>query len=214
MPKHVVFLGPPACGKGTQARFLVEKFSYKYISTGDLIRAEMKSLSKESSEIKETIHTGRLINSDIVNSLVQKCIEKNDKMSVLFDGYPRTIDQALFIDGVLKSRNEKIDSVFCFEINYDELIERVLNRFSCSGCGFVYNVVTNTTKIEGVCDFCGGKDFIRRGDDSEMVLKNRIESYVAETEPLKAFYKKQNLLKIVDARESISAVREQILNRL
>lgn len=209
---HVVFLGPPACGKGTQSKLLVKKKGFRHLSTGDLIRSECNSGSECGEKIKSTINTGKLVDSNVVNTLVQKSIENSIGISVLFDGYPRTVDQAIFIDGILEKKGEKIGQVFYFDVDQDELLSRILNRFSCGDCGAVYNSVTNTTRVDGVCDFCGGKNFIRRNDDTESVLKDRILSYYAETEPLKVFYQQRDILTVVDAKLPVELVTEQILN--
>ncbi len=211
---HLVFLGPPACGKGTQSSVLVEKFGYKHLSTGDLIRAEIAGNTPIGEELKSTINTGKLVDSKIVNQLVQKYIEKHEGMGVLFDGYPRTIDQALFIDGLLEKNNTKIKQVFYFDIEPKELMKRILNRVSCKKCGAVYNLVTNPTKVEEVCDSCGGTNLVRRADDNEVVLANRIDSYFTETKPLKEFYQQRSLLIVVDAKLPVHKVTEEIVNAL
>ena len=211
---HVVFLGPPACGKGTQSSFLVEKFGYKHLSTGDLIRSEIDQATPLGEELKNTINTGNLVDSKIVNELIEKYVEKCSAIGVLFDGYPRTIDQALFIDGLLEKNDMKIKQVFYFDVEPDELMKRILNRVSCKQCGAVYNLITNPTKVEGVCDSCGSTEIVRRADDNEVVLANRINSYFTETKPLKDFYQQRNLLTVVNAKLPVHKVTEQIVNAL
>jgi adenylate kinase len=211
---HVVFLGPPACGKGTQSSALVERFGYQHLSTGDLIRSEIAKATNTGEELKSTINTGKLVDNKIVNELVQKYVEKHTGIGVLFDGYPRTIDQALFVDGLLKEHGTKIKRVFYFDIEPDELMKRILNRVSCASCGEVYNLVTNPTKVEGVCDSCGSTNLVRRADDNEAVLANRISSYFTETKPLKDFYQQRGLLTVVDATLPVHKVTEEIVNAL
>lgn len=211
---QVIFLGPPACGKGTQSSALVEKFGYKHLSTGDLIRAEIASGTPIGEDLKSTINTGKLVDSKIVNQLVQKYVEKHTGISVLFDGYPRTIDQALFVDGLLEKNDMKIKQVFYFDIEPSELMKRILNRVSCKECGAVYNLVTNPTKVEGVCDSCGSANLVRRADDNEAVLANRINAYFTETKPLKDLYLQRGLLTVVDAKLPVHKVTEEIVNAL
>lgn len=211
---QVIFLGPPACGKGTQSSVLVEKFGYKHLSTGDLIRSEIANATAIGNDLKNTINTGNLVDSKIVNQLVEKYVEMHTGISVLFDGYPRTIDQALFVDGLLEKHSMKIKRVFYFDIEPNELMKRILNRVSCAECGAVYNLSTNPTKVEGVCDSCGGTNLVRRADDNEAILANRINSYFTETKPLKDLYLQRGLLTVVDAKLPVHKVTEQIVNAL
>ncbi len=211
---HLVFLGPPACGKGTQSAILVQKYGYYHLSTGDLLRKEIATGSELGKKIKETIEQGILGSSKIVNELLKKDIENHRQMSILFDGYPRKIDQAIFLDSVLEKNEGAVKRVFYFDIDADELLQRVLSRVTCSACGAVYNLQTNPPKEDGVCDSCGGHDLARRGDDTEKVLKNRIQSFFEETAPLKDFYQERGILTVVNARASLDEVTQQIINVL
>ncbi len=211
---HLVFLGPPACGKGTQSAILVQKYDYYHLSTGDLLRQEIATGSELGQALKQTIEQGVLGSSEIVNQLLKKDIENHRQMSILFDGYPRKMDQAIFLDSVLKENKGALKRVFYFDINADELLQRVLNRVTCNACGAVYNLQTNPPKEDGVCDNCGGRDLVRRGDDTEEVLKSRIQSFYEETAPLKDFYQERGILTVVNARASLDEVTKQIINVL
>lgn len=211
---HLVFLGPPACGKGTQSAILVEKYGYYHLSTGDLIRKEIAIGSVLGQELKKNIEKGILASSEIVNKLLKKDIENHRQMSILFDGYPRKMDQAVFLDSVLEENKGALKRVIYFDIDADELLQRVLSRVTCNACRAVYNLQTNPPKEEGICDSCGGHDLVRRGDDTEEVLKKRIQSFYEETTPLKDFYQKRGILTVVNARASLDEVTQQIVNVL
>lgn len=211
---HLVFLGPPACGKGTQSAILVERYGYYHLSTGDLLRKEIATGSNLGQQLKKNIEKGILGSSEIVNELLKKDIENHRQMSILFDGYPRKIDQAIFLDSVLEENKDALKRVIYFDIDANELLQRVLSRITCGACGAVYNLQTNPPKEDGVCDSCGGHDLVRRGDDTEEVLKKRIQSFYEETAPLKDFYQKRGILTVVNARASLDEVTQQIVNVL
>ncbi len=211
---HVVFLGPPACGKGTQAELLVKKYGFHHLSTGDLLRKESASGSELGNQLKVTLEKGALAPTELVNKAIKKDIEKYSGNSILFDGYPRKIDQALFLDQILAETNGKIEKVFYFDIEAEELLQRILNRITCKDCGAVYNLQTNPPKKEGVCDSCASTNLIKRNDDNEAILKNRFKYFLEETSVLKDFYQKRGILTVLDARASLEKVTEQIVNAL
>jgi len=211
---HLVFLGPPACGKGTQSAILVQKYGYYHLSTGDLMRTEVATGSELGKTIKLNIEKGVLAASEIVNELLKKDVENHKQMCILFDGYPRKIDQAKFLDSVLEKNKGTLKSVFYFDIDAEELFQRILSRVTCKACGAVYNLRTNPPKEDGVCDSCGSHELVRRGDDNEEILKNRIQSFFEETAPLKEFYQKREILTVINAREPVEIVTEQIINAL
>ncbi len=211
---HLIFLGPPACGKGTQSAILVQKYGYYHLSTGDLVRKEVATKSELGCKLKMCIEKGALGASEIVNELLKKDVENHKQMSILFDGYPRKLDQAEFLDSVVELSDGVLKRVFYFDIDADELYKRILGRVTCNDCGAVYNLQTKPPKEEGVCDSCGGCRLTRRGDDNEEILKNRIQSFFEETAPLKDFYLKRGILTVVNARAPVEVVTEQIVNAL
>lgn len=211
---HLVFLGPPACGKGTQSAILKKEYGYYHLSTGDLIRNEIEAGTESGCKLKACIEEGQLGASEIVNELLKKDVEKHRQMSILFDGYPRKLDQAKFLDSVLQDNDGVLKRVFCFDIEADELYKRILGRVTCNNCGVVYNLQTNPPREEGICDNCGSHQLIRRKDDNESVLKNRIQSFFEETAPLRDFYQKRGILSVIDARAPVEVVTKQIINAL
>ena len=211
---HVVFLGPPACGKGTQSDILVKKYGFHHLSTGDLLRKECQSGSDLGNKLKATLENGALAPTELVNQAIKKDIEKYSKTSILFDGYPRKEDQALFLDKIIAETNGKIKRVFYFDIGENELLQRILNRITCKDCGAVYNLQTNPPKKDGVCDNCVGTTFVRRDDDSEAILKNRLRYFFEETALLKDFYQERGILTVINARAPVEEVTEQIVSAL
>lgn len=211
---HVVFLGPPACGKGTQSDVLVKKYGFHHLSTGDLLRKEAESGSDLGDKLKITLEKGELASTELVNQVIKKDIEKYSKTSILFDGYPRKVDQAIFLDEIIAATGDKIKKVFYFDIEENELLQRILNRITCKDCGAVYNLQTNPPKNEGVCDNCAGTNFVKRNDDNEAILKNRLKYFFEETALLKDFYQKRGILTVLDARAPVEKVTEQIISAL
>ena len=211
---HVVFLGPPACGKGTQSEILVKQYGYHHLSTGDLLRKESASGSDLGIQLKSAVEYGELASSELVNKVIKKDIEKYSKSSILFDGYPRKIDQGVFLDQIISETNCTIKRVFYFDLGVEDILKRIINRITCKDCGAVYNLHTNPTKEEGICNNCGGKSLMQRGDDNEAVLKNRFKYFLEETAPLKEFYQERGILTVIDAREPLEKVTTQIINAL
>lgn len=211
---HLIFLGPPACGKGTQSAILKKEYGYYHLSTGDLIRQEIASQTELGSKLKASMESGALGASEIVNKLLKKDVENHKQMGILFDGYPRKLDQVEFLDSVIHENNGVLKRVFYFDIDAEELYKRILGRVTCKDCGVVYNLQTNPPKNKGVCDSCAGRQLIRREDDRESVLKSRIQSFFEETAPLKDFYQGRGILTVIDARAPVEVVTTQIINAL
>jgi adenylate kinase len=211
---HVVLLGPPACGKGTQSEILVKKYGFHHLSTGDLLRKESASGSDLGNQLKAAVETGGLAPTELVNQLIKKDVEKYSENSILFDGYPRKIDQGVSLDQMLAETGSEINRVFYFDIDANELLQRILSRITCKDCGAVYNLQTNPPKKEGVCDSCGSTNLVKRSDDNEAILKNRFKYFLEETAPLKEFYQKRGILTVIDARAPLEKVTEQIVNAL
>ncbi len=211
---HVVFLGPPACGKGTQSAILVKKYGYHHLATGDLLRKEAASGSELGSQLKSAVERGILGPSELVNQVIKKDIEKYSKNSILFDGYPRKIDQGIFLDQVVAETDGKIKRVFYFDVDANQILQRILSRITCKDCGAVYNLQTTPPKKEGVCDDCAGNHLVQRSDDNEAILKNRFKYFLEETAPLKEFYQERGILTVIDARAPLEEVTTQIVNAL
>jgi adenylate kinase len=210
---YVLFLGPPGCGKGTQAQYLAEIKGFYHLSTGNLLRAEIEAQTELGKQMKDLYATGKLVDGELVLKMVQKVVASEGAKSILFDGFPRTVSQAIAFGGFLQSINKKFDCVFSFSLADDEILDRISGRMTCADCKTVYHIKTNPTKKEGVCNKCDGK-LVKRTDDSRESVKLRLDEYHRETEPLKEFYKKENVVYEIDANQPIEVVRKQVLDKI
>jgi adenylate kinase len=211
MKSHLIFIGAPGSGKGTQASKLVAEKSFKHISTGDLLRAEIAKQSALGLEVKKVMDAGQLVSDDLVIRLLQANIDLNASQYI-FDGYPRNIAQAQTLDKeVLKGSSSM--AVY-FEINMAKLVERLTNRRTCKDCGAIYNLISKQPKITGVCDQCGGTNLVQRADDKEDVITNRLKVFQDTVEPVLKYYQDLGRLMKVDAEQSPDVIYNQISSKV
>ncbi len=211
----VVFLGAPGSGKGTQAKDVAKEFDLVAISTGDLCRAEIAAKSDLGIKIKETVDKGLLVDDSWIITLLNEAIAKHDKArGFILDGFPRTLKQADMLDAELAEQNLKVDAVVELKIVPEILIERLTNRYQCKSCGATYNKLFKNPSAEGVCDYCGGTEFVTREDDREEVIRKRFIEYTELTAPLIPYYEEQNKLHIVSADKEPEQVYQEICNIL
>lgn len=213
---NVVLLGPPGCGKGTQAFYLAERFSLYKLSTGDLIRKEIDSNSARGNQMKQIVNAGGFTSDDIILGLIREKIETllSQEKGIIFDGVPRTLNQAKELDKILISKNSSLDSVIELKVTDNALIERILGRYTCAKCDEGYNDIYRNPQKEGVCDKCGSIEFKRRKDDTKEIIQNRLDVYRNETEPLLSYYDAKGILTSVDGLlpiEEVSQALEAIL---
>lgn len=206
----IIFIAPPAAGKGTQSNLLSNEFNIEHISTGDLLREEIKNGNKELQAI---IESGKLVNDELILSILAKKIDNLN--SYILDGFPRTINQAISLDELLKSKNEKIDYVIYLSVDKEIAKKRILGRVSCPKCGSVYNTMIEgmNSKEDMICDNCNSK-LLRRVDDTEETLSTRYDTYINETEPLIEYYKNKGVLYQIDSSRNTMAVYNDIKNVL
>jgi adenylate kinase len=184
----VVLLGPPGVGKGTQAVRLVDELAAVHVSTGDLLRAARREGTELGTLAQGFMDRGELVPDDLILDLVREHLAGIDATTdVMFDGFPRTTDQATGLDGVLEANGRKVDTVVLFEAPDDVLVKRLSGRRSCPDCGAVYNAYFSPPASEGVCDRCGAT-LVHRADDEPGTVKRRLEVYLDQTAPLIAFY--------------------------
>lgn len=207
----LILLGPPGAGKGTQAKFLQEKFHLAHLSTGEMLRALVASGSELGKKAQEIMSNGQLVSDDIMVDMIRDRIKQDDcKNGFILDGFPRTIAQAEALDGMLASEGKSLDHVIEIRVDDEEMVNRVAGRYACEKCGEGYHDSYKQPKVTGVCDVCGSKEFTRRKDDQPETVKRRLESYHAQTAPLLPYYKKGGVLKGVDGMADISEVTQQI----
>lgn len=208
---NIIFLGLPGSGKGTQADLLSKYLNIPSISTGELLRNEIKNKSDIGLVIKGKMDIGELVDDEIViNILKSNLIKEYCKNGFILDGFPRNLNQAIKLENMLDEINKKIDKVYNFIADEDVIMKRILGRYSCRNCNAIYNSFYNNTKIDGKCDRCGSKEFDKRLDDNEETIKNRIEVFNQSNFKIVEFYSKKNLIVSVDALKLVPLIFEEI----
>ena len=213
MKREMIFLGPPACGKGTQTNRLAEYFNLPHVDTGSLLRAEIKSESENGKIAKQYIDKGQLVPAELVGRIIAKRLaEKDCENGYVLDGYPRSLAQAKMLEEINKNVDKEAASfkAIYFDIDTQILIERIIYRESCPVCGEIYNKKFKPSKVAGKCDKCN-VDLKTRADDNEETAKLRFETYFNETAPLVKFYEDKGVLYKIDANGSIDEVWERLL---
>jgi adenylate kinase len=214
MKQELIFLGPPACGKGTQTDKLAKHLGFPHIDTGSLLRAEIAKATPDGIVAKSFIDKGQLVPPELVGSIIRNRLAEEDcKNGYVLDGYPRSLAQAEMLEKInLDVDKERADfKAIYFDINTEVLIERIVNRQSCSKCGEIYNKKFKPVKIENICDKCGA-ELKTRADDTEEVARARFDTYYRETAPLIEFYEKRGVLYKMDANGSIDEVWNRLIN--
>ena len=202
----IVMLGAPGAGKGTQAKMIVEKYQIPQISTGDIFRANIKNGTELGKKAKTYMDQGALVPDELVVDLVVDRLTKDDcKNGYVLDGFPRTIPQAEALTAALAANGEKLDYAIDVEVPDENIVNRMSGRRACVNCGGTYHIVFNPTKVEGICDACGGK-LILRDDDKPETVQHRLSVYHAQTQPLIDYYKSEGILKSVDGTKKMDEV--------
>ncbi len=208
---NIILLGPPGAGKGTQASRLEADRGMVQLSTGDMLRAAVKSGTPVGLQAKAVMEAGELVSDAIVSGIIGERLDQPDTAKgVIFDGYPRTAAQADQLDALLAERGRSLDKVIELEVDEDALVERIVGRFTCAKCGAGYHDEFKRTKVAGVCDVCGSTEFKRRPDDNEETVRTRMAEYRAKTEPIIPIYQKRGLLEHVDGMADIDLVGRAI----
>lgn len=212
--KEFIFLGPPACGKGTQTEKLAQYLNFPHVDTGSLLRAEIKNSTPDGIIAKSFIDKGNLVPAELVAKIIKNRLSQDDcKNGYILDGYPRSIEQADKLEIINDEINdgEKVDfRAIYFDIDTDILVERIVNRRSCPVCGEIYNLEFKPPKVEGHCDK-DGAELTQRKDDTRDVAQARFDTYFRETAPLIEYYKNKGVLKSIDANGTIDEVWERLL---
>ena len=206
---NIILFGPPGSGKGTQADKLVKEFKLIKISTGDLLRAEVKKESVLGQKIQLIIDKGLLVSDDVINKLIELALSnKSFSDRLIFDGYPRNLTQVKNLSDLLRKHNQKISHVISFKVNKDIITKRILGRQVCSKCDLTFNKFFNPPKKENYA--CNLEHLKTRSDDNEQTINNRFKTYNKETLPVIDYYKKQNLLHEIDGMKEIHEINEEI----
>ena len=206
---NIVLFGLPGAGKGTQANNLKNEFNLFKVSTGDLLREEIKRESALGKKIKSIIDQGHLVDDDTINNLIENILNKKSFYNrLIFDGYPRNLQQAKNFDILIKKNNQKISCVLNLKVQQDVIIKRILGRRVCSKCGLIFNsYFSPATNKKHQCD---PKYLQKRSDDNEEALTNRFKTYTNETFPILDYYKNQNLLYEIDGMGDIHTIYKEI----
>lgn len=211
---HILLMGPPGAGKGTQAAELVKAFNIPHISTGDMFRVAIKEGTELGKQAKACIDAGKLVPDELTVGIVRERLLKDDcQKGFILDGFPRTVEQADALNGILKEIGLTLTRVLNINVPASELIERAVGRRICKKCGATYHVKFNPPKQEGICDDCG-EALTQRADDTAETMKNRLSVYEASTKPLIDYYQKAGIYTEVDGRQAIDKVTKELIATL
>ncbi|WNY25553.1 adenylate kinase [Methanolapillus millepedarum] len=206
---NIILFGPPGAGKGTQAQKLSKEYNIPQISTGDILRANVKEGTPLGLAAKSYMDKGALVPDDVLIGIIKNRLIQDDcKGGFLLDGYPRTIPQAEALGKILKEINKPIECVINIIVPEKDLVERISGRWM-SACGASYHIQFNPPKKSGICDVCGDKLY-QRTDDTADAVTQRLKAYQSQTAPLVDFYKKEGVLKDIDGTKDIDVVFEEI----
>ncbi len=207
---NIILLGPPGAGKGTQARLLVDERNMTQLSTGDMLRAAIKSGSELGQKVAGIMAEGKLVTDEIVIDLIGEQLERGSEGGFIFDGFPRTLAQADALGALLEKHGESLAAVVEMRVDDDALVSRITARSTCGQCGEVYNDISKPIPADGKCSNCGGSEFKRRADDNEESLRTRLMEYYKLTAPLIGYYYAKGKLRPVNGLGEIAEVAGEI----
>ena len=206
---NIVIFGPPGAGKGTQSSFIVNKYNLYQLSTGELLRLEIKNKTQLGLEISSIMNSGQFVSDEIVSNLIEKFISNKEfKNRLIFDGYPRNKLQAENLYKILNKYNQKIHLVLKLSVSLDAIKKRITGRSVCSICGKIYNEFFNPAPINSFC--CASKFLQKRSDDTLDISVARYETYEKNIKPVIDFYKQHDLLQVVNGEASITEISDEI----
>lgn len=207
----MILVGPPGAGKGTQASRIEEFLSIGNLSTGALLRDAIASESEVGKKAKVLVEAGNFVPDDMMIELVAARIDEQDcKNGFILDGFPRTLAQAEALDELLEARGSKVGAVIEIKIADDIVVERITGRFSCQNCDEGYHKAYKLPAVDGICDICGGTEFVQRADDSEEKIRTRLSLFHEQTKPILPYYRDRGILRSVDGTKDLNDVTEQL----
>ena len=208
---YLIFLGPPGAGKGTYAQRVHEILHIPHVSTGDIFRDIAKKEDELSKRIREIMERGELVPDELVNEVVKRRLsEKDCENGFILDGYPRTVNQAIFLDEYLSTAGKRLTAAILFDVPEDVVVQRLTSRRVCPKCGRIYNLVSLPPQRDELCDDCGVK-LIQRDDDKEETVRHRYRVYLEKTKPVIDYYSKNSVLHVVDGTIGIENVVSKVL---
>jgi adenylate kinase len=211
---RLVLVGPPGAGKGTQAEFIADRFSIPKISTGDIFRANVSGGTELGKLAKQFMDAGDLVPDEVTIAMVRDRLGEPDAApGFLLDGFPRNVAQAYELDSILGDLGTSLDVVLELEVDNEEVVKRLSGRRTCRKCGHIWHVEYDPTKVEGICDKCGGELF-QRDDDKAETVRHRLDVYAEQTAPLVEFYSGRGQLVVVDALGPVEDVTERAIMAL
>lgn len=211
---NIMLFGAPGAGKGTQAKFIIEKYGIPQISTGDILRAAIKEGTAMGLEAKKYMDEGKLVPDSTIIGIIKDRLSMEDcKKGFILDGFPRTLAQAEALEVLMKEMGIKLDKVISLNVPDELIVGRVTGRRVCKDCGGSFHTEFNPPKKDGVCDFCGG-ELIQRKDDTAETVTKRLQEYHAQTAPLFDFYMERGVLVDLDGTKDINEITQEIFNIL
>ena len=211
---NIMLFGAPGAGKGTQAKFLIEKYGIPQISTGDILRAAIKEGTVMGLEAKKFMDDGKLVQDSTIIGIIKDRLSEDDcKKGFILDGFPRTLAQAEALEVLMKEMNIKLDKVISLNVPDELILGRIVGRKVCPVCGASFHVEFNPPKVEGKCDLCGA-DLITRKDDNAETVTKRLTEYHSQTAPLFDFYQSRGVLVDIDGTKKMEDITKEIFDIL